>query len=582
MAPPAGIDAADSSPSTEHINDYSHTRDYSTVNGQEVYHAYAPNTQPQTSHDSSTSNFKSIHKYNHHPAVNGISGSRNSSRSRSESRQGSTHDQNCLFPNRVDAIGRRDNGASRTGSEGDSLLDLYSRESASRSATSVMEPVESEKHYEQDRSREYETVDDEFWIHRDKLAKIESEELQQLGIHIPPAVLAGTSKHGRSHSRRRTRSRDSHSRLTNGFVDHSDHHRWTGNREEKPPRLESPVRMEGASQDDEDNGETRVFEDPRLPEEIAADPYEDGGASRVYHMPVLRTSNSRIPILSTSRPVVSHESSHRSRNNTITSRDDAPSHQPKSRRGSESAPRALETPEPAVPAETTPAQTSRPSSRHASATQTSSAKTTTTKTSGTPSTATRKASTPANNRKTSAQKSRTPGSNGNTPNQRPTTRSGDRPTTAINRPEGDPPWLATMYKPDPRLPPEQQILPTHARRLAQEQWEREGKVPSTYDKDFAPLAIHPDKPTQPAAPEPEKSEESPAPPPPPETKQETRKMPDPAARPGTSGTDHGGYKTMPTVQPTSTTTISAAPRPRPMGVEEPTKEKKGCGCCIVM
>jgi hypothetical protein len=41
-----------------------------------------------------------------------------------------------------------------------------------------------------------------------------------------------------------------------------------------------------------------------------------------------------------------------------------------------------------------------------------------------------------------------------------------------------------MYKPDPRLPPDQQIIPTHAKRMQQEQWENEGRVGSMYDTDF--------------------------------------------------------------------------------------------------
>lgn len=70
-------------------------------------------------------------------------------------------------------------------------------------------------------------------------------------------------------------------------------------------------------------------------------------------------------------------------------------------------------------------------------------------------------------------------------NKRPGT-SGNavsRPTTA-HRPEGEAPWIATMYKPDPRLPPDQQIIPTHAKRMQQEQWETEGRVGSMYDTDF--------------------------------------------------------------------------------------------------
>lgn len=48
----------------------------------------------------------------------------------------------------------------------------------------------------------------------------------------------------------------------------------------------------------------------------------------------------------------------------------------------------------------------------------------------------------------------------------------DRPRTPVNRPEGDAPWLATMFKPDPLLPPDQQMLPTHAKKLALQRGER--------------------------------------------------------------------------------------------------------------
>jgi hypothetical protein len=74
---------------------------------------------------------------------------------------------------------------------------------------------------------------------------------------------------------------------------------------------------------------------------------------------------------------------------------------------------------------------------------------------------------------------------GNSPPKRPGTSGGStaRPTTG-HRPEGEAPWIASMYKPDPRLPPDQQIIPTHAKRMQQEQWENEGRVGSLYDKDF--------------------------------------------------------------------------------------------------
>lgn len=152
-----------------------------------------------------------------------------------------------------------------------------------------------------------------------------------------------------------------------------------------------------------------------------------------------------------------------------------------------------------------------------------------------------------------------------------------------------------MYKPDPRLPPDQQILPTHAKRLQQEQWEKEGKYASTYDKEFAPLAIHTHEGLkQSTSPEPavEKETDDDAWP-----LKAAPKYNDANGRPETSGTDHGGYSTMPKVQ--NTPPIGMAPSPKT--VQKPTKSEgppptrplpgppeedelvgKGCGCCIVM
>lgn len=49
---------------------------------------------------------------------------------------------------------------------------------------------------------------------------------------------------------------------------------------------------------------------------------------------------------------------------------------------------------------------------------------------------------------------------------RPGSSSGTRRTRGpINRPEGEAPWIADMYKPDPMIPPDEQIVPTHAKLL---------------------------------------------------------------------------------------------------------------------
>jgi hypothetical protein len=470
-------------------------------------------------------------------------------------------------------LGKKEASLSRTGSEADSLLDLYGgRESSNRSAISVMEDGKGDKK-QLHHKLSSEDPSSAYWIHRDKLAKIESEELQQLGIHIPPTALAGPSPSKRG--RGRTRSRESHGTAPNGSIDHGDNNNtnrhWSPNDDDKRPWISSAAIDK--SLEEQDNSGAAIFDDPRLPEEIAADPYEEGSPSpTAYRMPVLRKSNSKIPILSSSRLASSpaqpdRESPlQRSRNNTVNGGEDQAT--------SEAASRALDTQESAPAAETTPPQTGRRSTDHAESSPTTGK---TTAKAGAAAAARKTTTTPAVRKpNATAQKSKLPAATNNTTNQRPTTRSGDRPQTAANPPEGDPPWLATMYKPDPRLPPDQQILPTHARRLAQEQWEREGKIPDTYSRDFAPLSIRAHENPPAVAVEPEKDPKSPSmdlkPP-----ASDPRKTPD--GRPSTSGS---GYKTVPTIQPSVSTTISAR-QPRPMAVEDsPRPKEKGCGCCVVM
>lgn len=165
-------------------------------------------------------------------------------------------------------------------------------------------------------------------------------------------------------------------------------------------------------------------------------------------------------------------------------------------------------------------------------------------------------------------------------------------------PEGDPPWLASMYKPDPRLPPDQQLLPTVAKRLQQEQWEKEGKFGNTYDREFRPLSemeVPDQPPDQPSdtVPEPQTIEVI-------ETKLEQpqpgwplRGPKSPAlstGRPGTSS--NGSYSTMPKLQTQGNgkpQSIPTMPSPKiiqqsPIRMPEPPEDtkKKGCGCCVVM
>lgn len=65
----------------------------------------------------------------------------------------------------------------------------------------------------------------------------------------------------------------------------------------------------------------------------------------------------------------------------------------------------------------------------------------------------------------------------------------NRPTSSHQAPEGPPPWSLSTYTPDPKLPPDQQIIPTVARRLQQEQWEKEGVFATVYDTKLRPLKV---------------------------------------------------------------------------------------------
>lgn len=435
--------------------------------------------------------------------------------------------------------------------------------------------------------------DDDNWIHRDKLARIESEELQQAAMRIQRQVRAGSKS-----SSLRGRSHDSQSNSVNGTI-------TTPPTEYTEPwpvlqrqQLDSPIPLEDVEQDAPTEAE-RMNWDLRRPEEIAAESLDESGASKLYKSPGLKKSSSRIPVLTTSPHPISPDQVERefpiiqrARTRTLGSGDEGSV----SRGASESV---VDNPEASsLPAETStpPLSSSRPGSRAGAQSQQSQAQSSPAKKTpakSTPSSTGRKTSATQGNRKTSAtQKPRAP-SGSNAAKDRPTTRSGEtRPTTAVNRPEGDPPWLATMYKPDPRLPPDQQMLPTHAKRMQQEQWEREGKTPSAYDREFAPLAVRPDDDQPRANPEPAKAE--------PEPQQEERqqdettaaaadqqswplkspKSPEPTNRPGTSGTN---YSTMPKVQTTPPVGLPVPQKaqPPPAAVPEPAKEE-GCGCCIMM
>ncbi|RPA94980.1 hypothetical protein L873DRAFT_1830069 [Choiromyces venosus 120613-1] len=67
--------------------------------------------------------------------------------------------------------------------------------------------------------------------------------------------------------------------------------------------------------------------------------------------------------------------------------------------------------------------------------------------------------------------------------------AGSQASGGKHHPEGPPPWSLQSYKPDPSLPPDQQIIPTVAKRMQQEQWERDGAYASVYDRKLRPLKV---------------------------------------------------------------------------------------------
>lgn len=411
--------------------------------------------------------------------------------------------------------------------------------------------------------------DPEGWIHRDKLAKIESEELQAAGINLANARSRSQSK---LKSIRDT-SRDGASR-----------------RGEKRQRLQSPAQIEDEVEQDE--------WDIRLPEEIEE---EHSAAAQLYANPVLRKSGSKIPVLASSPNPIPAEryerdtpiARKRTASGTMSFEGDLAV--PKTRNaGSNKVMEDSDTTSSAI-------ASSKPGSP-----QKSRSKSVTLAVSP-PAVTTQKKTTPAS-RKTSAPARATP-----SPNQRPGTRSGeqDRPRTAVTRPEGDPPWLATMYKPDPRLPPEQQLIPTLAKKQMQAQWAEDGAIPKTYDRTFTPIAVHTDEDLAREVPR-NRSSSSADPTPPDEEKlaepnawplRPVSSIRSSSGRPGTAGSTTGGYSTMPKVTsppvresspkigsgatPALAGRSTAAPPPTRMhaqslATDDDEKVKKGCGCCVVM
>jgi hypothetical protein len=426
--------------------------------------------------------------------------------------------------------------------------------------------------------------DENNWIHRDKLKEIETKELEAAGFRV--------GRTSGSNSRSQSATRKPRDRRASSATGHNGEERTEGR------RVVSPIPAE-----DEDALERDQTWSPTTFEELAAGGHPTSPRTNNHNG---RPSTSRIPLPKTSGiPVPAAVAERdaplpRSRAGSGNWNGDAiATNGARVRSGSIASQFLLDEPE--GDRETTPPyghvrKTSANSGSPPKSPQKSPMKA---KTPGKPGPA-------SGGRKTSVKtQPKNRQASGTTPPKRPGTSGGgvSRPTTS-HRPEGEAPWLATMYKPDPRLPPDQQIIPTHAKRMQQEQWENEGRVGSMYDRDFRLLnteeldgkrlsQIDPiefeklrneqrmrDNGTWPL-PSPEKQ---PSPIEPPLEKVETN-----ASR--TQGNEQGGYKLTPTIpqsprvpSPKLAPPIAPAAPPKTTRVPEPVeeaKEKKSC-CCIVM
>ncbi|POS83223.1 hypothetical protein EPUL_006160, partial [Erysiphe pulchra] len=417
--------------------------------------------------------------------------------------------ENALLPSaRTIAPIRKNSSISDTGSAADSLLDLYGpNQSSVNSMDSQQQLAFNGLALKND-----EVPESSRWIHRDKLAQIESQELQAAGIAINRPRASGKIQN------RRNDSKDLQLN-NNSRIDTSQKRQWID-----PLPTEEEEAPENSSWD------------LRLPEEVAA---EDGftdvsnGVKSISRIPVCKKSPFPIPSVHLERdtilprkksgPQIGEEevlSITKIPEQSNTTKEPAIANYPGSKRvASESfivKKSDLRSRSVSVSRETT----NRPSTRSGLNTYTTSSRTT------------------------------------------------ENGYASSKRPEGDPPWLSSMYKPDPRLPPEQQLLPTIAKRLQQEQWEKEGKFGNIYDTSFRPLNDHSpahrsvSSPMQITIPKEQNHDEWPL--------QSPKSPPLSSGRPGTAG----GYSTMPRIIDPPSNALPS-PRPKlPAKVSEPPKVEK--------
>lgn len=511
---------------------------------------------------------------------------------------------------------------SRSGSEADSLLDLYGHP-RNLPDKSIGESIDRDRIVPYERLYlEDEDPERSRWIHRDKLAIIESHEMREAGIKLPrqqPKTI-GRSKSGQERNMSVEQASVPNTEADALVV-----------KQQKKRRTLSPRRQVDEIADALPN----EF-DIRTPGEIAADNYLEANSPNAYKQQIdSRKSSSRIPLPRSSPMPIPQE--HIERDTPLPRKRGASGNwgngdehslaypRMRSRNNSVGSAALFDDTEPSNSnIHTTPTPASRPRSRDfPPKTRTSSLRRPPTSNNRTPETS----SGPKPRSISTSASPRTHSSGTNSPKSRSGLES--RPATAINRPEGDAPWLATMYKPDPRLPPDEQILPTHAKRLQQEQWERaqkesehrrrlkgDGGSGNNWDggdrekaspqlpREFSPLAEHTINGIQPSSKEADEK-----------TLQEGSEWPLTIATSpekndtlnhhgpnsqGMAGKDsdnsspHAGYSPIPRVkqggspvnQVQGQRMVDPFERERALRGEkekaDDTKKDKGCGCCIVM
>ncbi|GAB7346405.1 hypothetical protein MBLNU457_5104t1 [Dothideomycetes sp. NU457] len=309
--------------------------------------------------------------------------------------------------------------------------------------------------------------DEKYWIHRDKLAQIESREMAEAGIDVKRPTRSKSKA-----SRSRSASRASTKRAPRHHVED----------ELPPPVFNDYDGLRNPIVDDYDHPTTGAMD-----EELQSDEAVEDRGRYQNTRPTGRPSTSRIPVSRNSPAPVStsyierESPMSRSRNNSgawhsNSSPEDGVAGQkfrPRSGSMTNHLREGSSIPRPRTPG-------SRPTSMHL-ATNVDELN------SSPPPTNSVLAKNP-NNNLTSRKGSGRQAPSSSTPKQRTTSTNRDspldpnRPRTSggrvrsINRPEGEAPWIATMYKPDPMLPPDQQILPTHAKRMVSEQKPKEEDI----------------------------------------------------------------------------------------------------------